>query len=71
VKWWSSIHQGTTVSITGESKITWEMLRPLLIMAFATKFYYGYSMLKRARIFLLETEQHKKWVETEISGEKS
>ena len=71
VKWWSSIHQGTTVSITGESKITWEMLRPLLIMAFATKFYYGYSMLKRARIFLLETEQHKKWVETEISGEQS
>ena len=69
VTWWSSIHQGTTVSLTGESKITWEMMRPLLIMAFATKFYYGYSMLKRARIFLLETEQHKKWVQKEVTGE--
>jgi heme exporter protein C len=68
VTWWSSIHQGTTVSLTSESKITWEMMRPLLTMAFATKFYYGYSMLKRARIFLLETEQHKKWVQNEVSG---
>jgi heme exporter protein C len=70
VTWWSSIHQGTTVSLTGESKITWEMARPLLIMAFATKFYYGYSMLKRARLFLLETEQHKKWVQHEVTGAK-
>ena len=70
VTWWSSIHQGTTVSLTDESKITWEMMRPLLTMAFATKFYYGYSMLKRARIFLLETEQHKKWVQKEITGEQ-
>jgi len=71
VKWWSSIHQGTTVSLMGESHITWEMLRPLLVMAFATKFYYGYSMLKRARIFLLETEGHKKWVQTLVMEEKS
>jgi len=71
VQWWSSIHQGTTVSFTGESHITWEMLRPLLTMAFATKFYYGYSMLKRARLFLLETEQQKRWVQTEVMEEKS
>ena len=70
VKWWSSIHQGTTVSFMGESHITWEMLRPLLTMAVATKFYYGYSMLKRARIHLLETEQHKKWVQTLVLEEK-
>lgn len=71
VQWWSSIHQGTTVSLTGESHITWEMLRPLLFLAFATKLYYGYSMLKRARIFLLETEQQKRWVQTEIMESKS
>ncbi len=71
VKWWSSIHQGTTVSLMGESHITWNMLRPLLIMAFATKFYYGYSMLKRARIYLLETESHKRWVQDIVKGEES
>lgn len=70
VKWWSSIHQGTTVSLTGESKITWEMLRPLLTMAFATKLYYGYSLLKRARIHLLEAEQHKKWTQSLIMEHK-
>ncbi|MCF6289218.1 MAG: heme ABC transporter permease [Proteobacteria bacterium] len=63
VEWWSSIHQGTTVSFIGESHITWDMLRPLLIMAVATKLYYGYSMLKRARIYLLETEQQKRWAQ--------
>ena len=70
VKWWSSIHQGTTVSLTGESHITWDMLRPLLYMAFATKFYYGYSMLKRARLYLLETESQKKWTQTVITENK-
>jgi len=71
VKWWSSIHQGTTVSLMGESKITWDMLRPLIYMAFATKFYYGYSMLKRARMYLLETESNKKWAQTIVMEEKS
>ncbi len=71
VKWWSSIHQGTTVSIMGESRITWEMLRPLLTMAVATKFYYGYSMLKRARTYLLETEQQKRWVHDIVEEKKS
>ena len=71
VQWWSSIHQGTTVSLMGESHITWDMLRPLLTLAVATKIYYAYSMLKRARIFLLETEQQKKWVQTIVMEEKS
>jgi len=71
VKWWSSLHQGTTISLTGDSKITWDMARPLISMAFATKFYYGYSMLKRARMHVLEVESQKKWVEQELNGEQS
>ncbi len=62
VKWWSSIHQGTTVSLFKENKMPWSMLRPLLVMALACKFYYGYSLLSRARLYLLNTEMHKKWV---------
>jgi len=69
VKWWSSIHQGTTVSLLGESKMGWDMLRPLLTMAFAANFYCGYSMLKTERIYLLETEQQKKWVQNLIASE--
>lgn len=63
VYWWSSIHQGSSVSLTGGSGIKdWDMLRPLLVMAIATKFYYGYSMLHRARSYLLKTEAKKQWV---------
>ncbi len=39
----------------------WDMLRPLLVMALATKFYYIYSMLTRAQTYLLRTESQKKW----------
>ncbi len=63
VYWWSSIHQGSSVKIIGTSGIKdWDMLRPLLVMALATKFYYGYSMLHRARSYLLKTEYKKQWV---------
>ncbi len=63
VYWWTSIHQGSSVSLMGESGIKdWDMLRPLLVMALATKFYYIYSMLNRAQTHLLKTEQNKNWV---------
>jgi len=40
VKWWNTLHQGSSISMTG-SKIDPSMLWPLLIMAIAMKFYYG------------------------------
>lgn len=63
VYWWSSIHQGASISLAEGSSIRdWDMLRPLLVMAIGTKFYYLYSLCIRARIFLMETEKHKQWV---------
>ncbi len=64
VTWWTSIHQGASISLlNGSSGIKdWSMLRPLLVMALATKFYYIYSMFTRARNYLLKTESNKKWV---------
>jgi heme exporter protein C len=64
VYWWTSIHQGSSVTLMGGSNgiQDWDMLRPLLVMALATKFYYLYSMLSRAQSYLLHTEQHKNWV---------
>ncbi|MCF6301104.1 MAG: heme ABC transporter permease CcmC [Proteobacteria bacterium] len=70
VTWWSSIHQGSSISITGGSSIKdWDMLRPLLVMALGTKFYYLYSVLARSRLHLLETEMSKQWVKKELTGE--
>lgn len=64
VEWWTSIHQGASISLMGGNSgiKEWSMLRPLLVMALATKFYYLYSMLHRARTYLLRTEQKKSWV---------
>ena len=63
VYWWSSIHQGASISLSEGSSIrSWDMLRPLLVMAIATKFYYLYSVCVRTRIFLMETEKNKQWV---------
>lgn len=62
VKWWNTLHQGETIRIFGKSSIDESMLWPLLIMAIATKFYFAYALLLRARGILLEQERSKQWV---------
>ncbi len=69
VEWWSTIHQASTVSLFGKQHIPWSMLRGWLLMAIGTKLYYGYSVLKRARLLLLETEKHTAWVQKVIEQE--
>jgi heme exporter protein C len=62
VKWWNTLHQPNSISITGGSSIDASMLWPLLIMAFAVKFYYAANLLTRARVRLLEQDLRKGWV---------
>jgi heme exporter protein C len=62
VKWWNTLHQGSSISVTGGSSIDPSMLWPLLIMAVATKFYYAANLLTRARVRLLEQDKRKAWV---------
>ena len=61
VVWWNTLHQASSVSITGTS-IHASMLWPLLIMALATKLFYAASLLTRARVRLLEQDWRKRWV---------
>lgn len=61
VKWWNTLHQGSTVKLFGPSLIDSRMLWPLLIMAVATKFVFAASLLSRARVDLLELESGKDW----------
>ncbi len=71
VNWWTSIHQGASISLLGGSTGIqgWGMLRPLLVMAFATKFYYLYAMLTRAQTYLFKTERKKKWVKQALTDQ--
>jgi len=60
VKWWNTLHQDSSVGITG-SNIHISMLWPLLIMAVATKFFYAANLLTRARVMLLQQDLRKGW----------
>jgi len=70
VKWWNTLHQGSSIGMSGSS-IDASMLWPLLIMAIATKFYYGANLLTRARVKLLEQDMRKGWVKNLVKEQKS
>jgi heme exporter protein C len=62
VEWWSTLHQGPTVTKLDRPSIHIDMLIPLLVMALAFKVYYVAGLLIRARGELLERERNSKWV---------
>jgi heme exporter protein C len=68
VEWWSTLHQGPTITKLDKPSIHVDMLIPLLVMAVAFKLYYVTAMLMRARVELLERERNSKWVR-ELVGE--
>lgn len=70
VEWWSTLHQPASVRLTGSS-IHPSMLWPLLVMAVATKFYFLWAWLARARVMLLATESHKQWVRELLEGARA
>jgi heme exporter protein C len=67
VQWWNTLHQGSSISVTGSS-IHPSMLWPLLLMAVAFKFYYGANLLGRARLRLLQQDHRKRWVKELLTG---
>ena len=67
VVWWNTLHQGPSIRLMGPSTIDASMLPPLLLMMAATHFYFGWALLARARVALLEQESGKDWVRGEIA----
>ena len=70
VEWWNTLHQPPSIGMGGSS-IHSSMLWPLLIMAFAAKFYYGANLLTRARVRLLEQDRRKNWIGKALLPEKT
>lgn len=62
VDWWTTLHQGRTFRLAGESTLHPDMLPPLIYMAFAVKFFYAAALLMRARTELLEQDRNRSWV---------
>jgi heme exporter protein C len=62
VEWWSTLHQGPTVTKLDAPSIHASMLIPLLIMALAFKLYYATVMMMRARNEVIARERSSAWV---------
>ena len=69
VEWWSTLHQGPTVTKFDKPSIHISMLIPLLLMALAFKLYYATSVLMRGRNELLLREQNSRWVKELVEHE--
>ena len=67
VIWWSSLHQGPSVSRLAAPAIHSSMLLPLLLMTLAYMCYFGNVLMTRCRYELLQQEKYRDWVRTVVS----
>jgi heme exporter protein C len=62
VKWWNTLHQGATVSMTAAPKMASTMLTAMLLMTLAFWAYAFAVVFTRTRAILLERERESSWV---------
>ncbi|MHB1300198.1 MAG: heme ABC transporter permease [Burkholderiales bacterium] len=62
VKWWNTLHQGASISLTKAPSMAHTMLAGMLIMAIACWTYTIAVALSRVRLIILERERHSTWV---------
>jgi heme exporter protein C len=62
VKWWNTLHQGSSVSLTAAPKMAAIMLTGMLIMSVAAWFYAIAVSLYRVRAIIVERERDAAWV---------
>ncbi|MGA0033575.1 MAG: heme ABC transporter permease CcmC [Burkholderiales bacterium] len=61
VKWWNTLHQGASVSLTSAPTMAATMLAGMLLMALAAWFYTIAATLHRVRSIILEREHGAEW----------
>lgn len=68
VKWWNTLHQGASISLTKAPTMATTMLTGMLLMALAAWFYTIAASLHRARSIMLEREQGAEWTLQHAGG---
>ena len=72
VRWWNTLHQGATISLTTAPKMASTMLTAMLLMTIGFWAYSFAVVFARARAIVLEQESEAEWVRTLATGaEKS
>ena len=67
VRWWNTLHQGASVSLTRSPSMAHTMLTAMLLMALAFWMYAIAVALARVRNILLEREAHTDWVQHAVA----
>jgi heme exporter protein C len=62
VRWWNTLHQGASITVTSAPKIAQPMLMALLAMLLACWAYAFAAALARVRCIILEREAGSGWV---------
>jgi len=65
VKWWNTLHQGASITVT-KTSMDPSMLLAMLIMTFAFWAYAFAIIFTRANLKTLQEESHTDWVRTEL-----
>jgi heme exporter protein C len=63
VKWWNTLHQGSSISLTSAPTMARIMLLAMLIMSIAAWFYAIAIALIRVQAIMLERERRSGWVD--------
>jgi heme exporter protein C len=66
VRWWNTLHQGATVSLTSAPKMAQTMLWAMLIMTFAFWAYAFAAVFTRAQALALERDADADWARKEM-----
>jgi len=61
VRWWNTLHQGASVSLTAAPTMAKTMLAAMLVMTLAAWSYCIAVSLTRARAIMLEREAGAAW----------
>jgi heme exporter protein C len=62
VDWWNTLHQGSSLSLLGNSTIAPSMLHPLIAMIVGFFLYYAFLLTIKIRSELLKREHKTQWV---------
>jgi len=69
VEWWTTLHQGSTINLFGESTMDPAMMPPLIWMTIAVKLMFTAVMMQRASLDLIDQDRRKRWVDDAIGAQ--
>jgi len=68
VRWWNTLHQGASISMTAAPKMASTMLTAMLLMTVAFWAYAFAVVFTRTRAIVLERERETQWVQALVNG---